>query len=344
MKKLPSLLAVSTLLAGSAMASGDDDVTTIVFNSFISSQHFFNQEILHPWLEEVTEATEGRVVFEVPSSSLAAPHQQYDSIVNGVFDAGYLLNSINPERVKLMSMAQLPFITTTPEQNSVALWRTYQEYFADTEEFSDLKVLGTFVTNPAELFSLGEPIKGVEDIRGRRSYAVPGVSAYMMQGLGSGVLAQPAVRSYEIISSGAVDLFTGYSTADAIPFRTLQFIESITDIPGYISAPSFTLVFNQEVWNSLDERDQRIIESLAGEEWAQRFAIYSEKQREAREQASASGIEFYEASDALMEALNEVGYGLHQEWIDTANAMGVDGRAALDFYIEQSNVNHEIER
>ncbi len=329
MKRTMFMALTAAMLSTQASSA---ETVNIVFNSFIPSQHYFNQEILFPWLEEVEELTEGRVHFDVPTSSLAAPNQQYSSIKNGVFDAGYIVNSSNPELIKLMNVAQLPLINDGAQQSSVALWRTYQEYFAKTSELSDVKVLTTFVANPVGIYGLKGEVNKPQDIQGKRAYAAPGASAIVMDGLGAGVLAQPAVRSYEVVSSGAVDVMTGYALSDTVTFKTMQFLESVTEIPGNITAPGFTMIMNKDIWNKISEKDQAIIEQHAGEVFANRFALYDQKASDAKEKALSEGINFIPASSELMDQLKTVAADMSQAWIDTANSMGVDGKAALEFY------------
>ncbi|WP_428035638.1 hypothetical protein [Amphritea sp.] len=305
----------------------------ITFNSFIPNQHYFNQDILLPWLKEIESLTEGRVTFDVPTSSLAAPAQQYSAVINGVFDAGYMMNATNPELVKLLSLPHLPAINKSAGKSSIALWRTYNKFFRQTDELKDVKILSTIVANPAiGIYGLKGDVVSVDDVAGKRSFALPGSPAKMLNLLGSGVIAQPAVRSYEVISSGAVDFFSGYALSDALTFKTMQFIKTVTEVPGGISAPAFTIIMNKDVWNSISKEDQDIIEKHAGEEFASRLFLYDQKAQEAKEVALSNGVKFNKMNSDLEKEVSIHSDELQAEWIEGANKMGVDGKAALAYY------------
>ncbi len=52
--------------------------------------------MMKPWTDEITKATDGRVKFDIPTSSLAAPPQQMDGVVKGVFDMAYQFHGLMP--------------------------------------------------------------------------------------------------------------------------------------------------------------------------------------------------------------------------------------------------------
>jgi TRAP-type C4-dicarboxylate transport system substrate-binding protein len=124
-------------------------------------------------------------------------------------------------------VAQLPFVNTTARGSSVALWRTYQKYFAKAKEMDDVHVLAMFVLPPGVFYGMKGPIDGMDKIKGRKIYALPGVPATMLEAAGAGVVAAPAARSYEIISGKTVDAFVGYSVSSrATSLRLRSFCSS----------------------------------------------------------------------------------------------------------------------
>jgi hypothetical protein len=81
-------------------------------------------------------------------------------------------------------------------------------------------VLALFVLPPAVMFGMKGPIDGMDKLKGRKVYALPGVPSAMVESAGAGVVAAPAARSYEIVSGKTVDAFVGYSTSDAEGLKT----------------------------------------------------------------------------------------------------------------------------
>jgi len=306
--------------------------TTILLNSFIQPQHPFNTLVLKPWADDVTKATNGRVKFDIPPASLAAPPQQMEAVQKGIVDAAYAFHGFLGERIKLTQIAHLPFINVSAKGSSVALWRTYEKYFATANEYKDVQLLGLFMFPGGTTFGMKAPIKQVSDLKGTKIYALAGVPAVIMEGVGAGVVAAPAVRSYEIISSGTVDAFAGYAVADATTFKTLQYAKSVTDVQGSLTAPAFALFVNKKKWSSITTQDRDTILKLSGEALARRLGLLDQVEAKARVDARAQGIEFFTADATFTAELKRLAQPLEKAWLADAKALGVDGKAALDFY------------
>lgn len=327
--------AVAALLPVVAQARG----TTLLMNSFLVPQHPVTRIVIKPWAEKVTAATEGRVRINVAPNSLAGPHQQMASVVNGVFDVAFQFHGTMAEQVKLNQVAHLPFINTTSRGGSMSLWRTYERYFAKAGELSEVQVLAMFVLPGGVSFGMDRPILSIADLEGRRIYALPGVPAKLLEAAGAGVVAVPAARSHEIISSGTVDAFVGYSVSDAHGLRTLPFARHVTDMPGHLTAPTFVLFMNKRRFEALSARDRDIIRSLSGEAFARNMAVYDDLEVKARADAAASGIRFHRASDAFAQDLRRHSAPLIEAWLADAAKLSVNGKEALDFYIAQARAN-----
>lgn len=322
--------------AGAMPFAAAAEGTTILLNSFIQPQHAFNTRVLKPWADDVTKATEGRVKFDIPPASLAAPPQQMEAVQKGIVDAAYAFHGFLGERIKLTQIAHLPFINGSAKGSSVALWRTYEKYFAKANEYKDVQLLGLFMFPGGTTFGMKGPIKQVSDLKGTKMYALAGVPAEIMEAAGAGVVAAPAVRSYEMISSGTVDAFAGYAVMDAATFKTLQYAKSVTDVPGSLTAPAFALFVNKKKWASIASKDRDTIVKLSGEALAQRLAVLDEIESKARADAKAGGIDFITADASFVAALKKFAQPLETAWLADAEKLGVDGKAALAYFKQQA--------
>ena len=332
-----SLLACALTLT--LPLSGIAQSNTLLLNSFLAPQHPVTSMVIKPWAERIGQVTEGRVKVDVAPSSLAAPHQQMASVNKGVFDVAYQFHGLMAEQVKLNQIAHLPFVNTTSRGSSVALWRTYQKHFAKVKEIEDVHVLGMFVLPPGVFYGMKGPIDGMDKLKGRKVYALPGVPATLLQAAGAGVVAAPAARSHEIVSGKTVDAFAGYSVSDANGLKTLSYATDVTDITGNLTAPSFVLFINKKRWAGLSEKDRKAIESISGEALAQSMKMYDDLEIKARADAAASGIKFHRASDSFNKDLQALGAPLTQSWLTDAQKLGVNGREALDFYRTEAIAN-----
>jgi TRAP-type C4-dicarboxylate transport system substrate-binding protein len=189
------------------------------------------------------------------------------------------------------------------------------------------------------MFGMKGPIDGMDKLKGRKVYALPGVPAVMVEGAGAGVVAAPAARSYEIVSGKTVDAFVGYSTSDAEGLKTLSYATDVTDIPGNLTAPSFVLFMNKKRWDALSEKDRKAIESISGEAFAQGMKQYDDLETKVRADAAAKGIKFHMANDAFVKELQTLASPITQAWLKDASSRGVNGQEALEFYRAQANAN-----
>tara|TARA_R100001039_G_scaffold37454_2_gene36062 strand:+ start:828 stop:1760 length:933 start_codon:yes stop_codon:yes gene_type:complete len=308
-------------------------------NSFLSPQHPVTDIVIKPWAERVGKATDGRVKIDVAPASLAAPQQQLSGVVKGVFDVSYQFHGLLTEQAKLNQIAHLPFVNTTSRGSSVALWRTYEKYFAQADELADVHVLGMFVLPPGVMFGMKGPISGIENLKGQKVYSIPGVPASIVEAAGAGVVVAPAARSYEIISGKTVDAFVGYSVSDSDGLKTLSYATDVTDVTGNLTAPSFVLFINKKRWAALSQADRDAISALSGEALAQSMVVYDDLERASRAQAAANGVEFHHADEQFTSALQELAKPITAAWLADAEKLNVNGKEALEFYKAQAEKN-----
>lgn len=310
--------------------------TTLLINSFLPPKHIINHEVLKPWAKDVYKATDGRVRITIAPQSLAAPAAQMDAVTQGVVDGAYMFHGLMARSVKLSQIAHLPFINSSSKDSSIALWRTYEKFFTQADEYKGVHVLSLFTFPVGPIYSLKDPITSTADVRGKRVYALPGTAARIMESAGAGVVAEAAARSHEIISGGTVDAFAGYPVMDAMAFHTAPYAKSVVDVPGGITAASFVFFVNQKKWDAISEQDRAAIAKLSGEAFAARSAVYDALEHDVRAKLAKEGIAFSQANPSMEAELHKLGEPLITEWKANAAQLDVDGEAALKFYTEQA--------
>lgn len=326
-----AIAALSALAMDTASAAAQQ--TNLVFNSFVQPKHPLNVLVLHPWAADVEKATQGRVKITIPPTTAAPPPQVMDAAQKGIVDGGYVFNGFVARQIKLVQLAHLPWGNGPTEAMSVALWRTHNKFFAKVDEYKSVHLVGTFLLPQGEIYSMKAPITSVKDLAGIKVWALPGTAARLMEALKAGVVATPAVRSHETISAGTVDAFAGTSVSDNRAFNTLQYAKSITQIPGGLNSPSFSMFFNKAKWAALKPEDRDAIVKLTGENFARRFAAIDKAEREALTEATDRlKIQLVKASPEFVTDLKAASKFLEDEWIAEAKKLGVDGEAALKFY------------
>ena len=329
-----SLLLAGAMLAAAGLAPQPARAQTIVYNCFFPPQHYTCRTMLRDWSKEIEKATAGRVKFNIPPKSLAAPSDQYDGVVNGVMDAAIQFNQFISNKVTGIQVGQLPFIgTESAESGSIALWRTYQKFFAGKNEYGPVKLLAVYATNGAEFWSMtDQPIRTIEDLKSRKMWALPGVTANLIKGTGSAVVAGPAVQMLEIISKGVVDGYTGVPYSSVTQFKLLDYTKSGTIFKRKIFTPTFSFFIHEKKWNQIPAADREAILALSGEKISRFFGqVQDGVQEKARAQVKKS-LQIVQGDDATLAQLEAIGQPMTDAWLKKVAALGVDGKAVIAYY------------
>jgi TRAP-type C4-dicarboxylate transport system substrate-binding protein len=307
----------------------------ILFNCFFPPQHYACREILPELKKRVENATNKNVRVTLPPKSLAAPPDQYDGVVNGVMDGAIQFNAFIANKVTGIQVGQLPFVGGQEARPaSVALWRTYQKFFASKNEYGKALLVSVFTSNGAEFWSTtDQPIKTVEDIGKRKMWALPGVVANTIKPTGSAVVAGPAVQMLEIISKGIVDGFVGVPYSSIQAFKLADYTKSVTLFERKIFQPTFSFVINRDKWSKISEGDRKAIMAVLGEDFARFAGAVQDKYNEnAKGFTKKAGIKELKGSAETLAKLEAFGKPIVDAWLKKTAAMGVDGKAAIAFY------------
>lgn len=328
-------LSLAGALALAGLAPSAASAQTIVFNCFFPPQHYTCRTMLRDWSKEIEKATSGRVKFNIPPKTLAAPPDQYDGVVNGVMDGAIQFNQFIANKVTGIQIGQLPFIgTESAESGSIALWRTYQKFFGDKGEYGPVKLLAVYATNGAEFWSMtDQPIRSVEDIKSRKMWALPGVTANIIKETGSAVVAGPAVQMLEIISKGVVDGYVGVPFSSLVSFKLLDYTRSATIFENKIFTPTFSFFVHEKKWNAIPAADRAAIVGLSGEKISRYFGqVQDGVQEKAKAAVRKHGIQTHPGDAATLARLEAIGRPMTEAWLKKVAAMGVDGKAAIAYY------------
>lgn len=323
-------LAITTAYSAPVQAA-----ERIIFNCFFPPKHYACTQWVPEIKNRIEAATEGRVKVNIPPKSLAAPPDQYDGVVGGVMDGAIQFNAFIANQVPGIQFSLLPFAgSLEAEYASPALWDTYNQFFADKNEYGDAVLISVVASNGSEIFSLTDkPIESAADIGSRKMWGLPGVVANTLKGTGSSVVAGPAVQMLEIISKGVVDGYAGVPWTSVAGFKLIDYTKSATLLKGKLFQPTFSFVVSRSKWDKISAEDQDAIMAVMGADFAKwAGAVQDSFNNKGREAAIAAGIVMHEGSDELEAELRALGQPMVDGWIARIGEMGVDGQAVLDAY------------
>lgn len=328
MKTWTKITAVMAFLASTSSAVAEDVV--IRFSNYLPATHYILTEMIEPWMERVEEATEGRVTFQI-QPALGAPAAHVDLVSTGVADLAFVPHSYTPARFKLTEIGELPFTSDDALTNSIAYWRTYQKFMLDANEHRGVKLLGFWTTTPQQVF-VDKETTTLAGLKGMKIRIAGPALEQVADLLDFAPITASSSEIYELMSRGTVD-GTFFQSDSVVSFRLSDFVKSQISVPGGFGHSSQMLIMNQAKWDRISPEDQARITALSGEAMATAFAkVWDEKAKMGDEELAAKGVKVTTIEGEELDTFKADLMHLREDWVESANKLGVDGAAALEYY------------
>lgn len=321
--------------AGSLIVGGQASAqTTLRFSNWVPPTHPLTVEVFNVWAKNVETATKGRVKIQFVSA-LGNPPSHFDLVKDGVADVAMSVNSYTANRFVLSEGVELPFLAPSAMASCVAYWKTYKKFFEKADEFKGVHLIGIWTHGPAHIFTRSKQIKSVGDIANLKM-RVPGGSVNdIAKTLDTVPVFGPASQAYDILSKGVADgIF--FPTESIYNFKLGPVIKYALEIPDGLYRTAHYMVMNQAKWDALSAEDKKAIDSVSGEALAKLAgAMWDKADADGRANLIKGGTVFTTADATMMKDLHAKLDKMTPEWIEKAKAKGVDGKAALDYYIAE---------
>lgn len=326
----PLAAVIGFLTATPALAS-----TTIVLSPLEPQMSNINLYVVSPWIKEVAKVTDGQVIIKMLPMDIAPPDQLAAAVQNGIVDAAYFYNVLAKNKFPLVQIGSLPFLSSSSEGSSIALWNTYQKYFPADKSYKHLKLLALYCQSHAELYSEGHPFSSLADMEGQKILSLPGPTEALLADSGIAVQTAPAVQMSEFITSGTVNGIAGLDPVSLADFKLTPYMKSVTKFPRSLGTGCFSLVVNKDKWDSIPAKYQAKIEKISGVEFAKRLRFMDNLADSDFISQEKSGIKIVVPNSELMATFQKAADKQYAEWIKMADSLGVNGQAAIDYYKAQ---------
>lgn len=333
-----TLIARTTRIAGltilaAMLAAGTASAQDVVlkFHQFLPEKAPIPATILVPWMQKIEAESGGRIKFEhYPAMQLGGkPGELIDQVMDGVADVVWTLPGYTPGRFPRSEVMELPFMMTSAEAASRAIWTLGEKHMFETE-FADVKVLGLFVHGPGVIHSKA-PITTPADLSGVKLRAPTRVTNMMVSALGATAVGMPVPQVAESLSKGVIDAaIVPWEVTGAI--KSSELVTNHTELPG---SPLYTAVFlvamNKGVYDGLPDDLKAIIDANSGLE----FSANSGKLAEAadargRKIAVDLGNNIIQLTPDQITEWQTAAQPTIDAWVAETAAAGFDGKALLD--------------
>ena len=335
MRKVFKHLALTGAMALAMGFNTASAQTVLTMSSWVGPNHPLTRDVLGGWAAAVEKATNGRVKMQMLSKHPVAPQGTFDGVRDGVMDVSYVTASYTPARHPLPLLAELPGSGGTAEINSVAFSRIHWKHLHKAGEYKGVKLLGVFTHGPGQMFLVKKPVNSVADIAGMKIRSGGGISEASAKALGASPLVKPAPESYEILASGVAD-GTFFPAESIRSFNLDKVVKHATIFPGGFYSSAFGFFMNEEKWNKLSKQDQDAINSVSGEALARLAGqAWDAADKGGMEALRAAGVNIQQASPAFIAEVRTRTEPLANNWIQAANAKGLEGAKVLAEFREE---------
>lgn len=315
--------------------AGEEEVdmgepVTLTFAHPFPEVHHIQQNMIEPWAEDVSEATDGTVTIEIhPAGALTTPAEVYDNAVAGAYDIGWALEGYTPGRFPLTDVVELPFAFESAEQATDALWDLYEEFPEFQEEYSDVKVLALWTHDVGNLYTVGQEVTE-PDLSGLTLRAPGPIQTSLIEAMGGAGVGMPAPELYDSLERGVID---GLMIGDTgIPTFSLHEVVDHVTVGNFFVGAEF-MVMNQATWDSLSEAQQEAIDGLIGREFSHVGAASYDTGNQENVDFEGWGFTVTNVLDDI-EPWQEAAQPVIDDWIAARESEGVDGQAIYDRLLE----------
>jgi len=319
-------LVLSAGVLASSMAFSE---TILRVGTWLPPTNAQNAVVWPTWGKWVEEATEGRVKVKL-EYGLGHPKTLFQLVEDGVVDASFSYHGYVPGRFKLPQVVEQPGLGVDAEAASVALWRVYNKYFTQANEFEGLELLAMFTHGPGHIHTK-TPLKSLSDLKGQKIRVGGGVQTVLADRMDVTPIGAPAPKVYEMLQQGVIDgVFIPMSEQKTL--RLKEVTGHVTVLPEGMYMGSFSMFINPEFMEDLSEKDRKAIMSVSGE----RLAALAGRAWDAGDvagykSAKEAGVVINEVreNDPMAKQFNRLVKGMDKEWMHSVQDRKVNAPAAL---------------
>ena len=222
---------------------------------------------IQPWCERIAKESNNRMKCQIyPSMQLGGtPGQLYDQVKDGVVDIIWSLPGYTAGRFPLSEVFELPFMMSSPEATSKALWDYNQQYAS--AEFKDVHPIAFHVHGPGVFHMREKPIKTMADLKGSKVRAPTRQTNRFLAALGATPVAMPVPQVSEAVAKGVIDgAVVPYEVVPSVKLQEITRFHSETDPaePAFYTS-TFMFVMNKDKYASLPPDLKKVIDANSGQ-------------------------------------------------------------------------------
>jgi len=305
---------------------------TLRVGNWLPTYHLIVSGIVRPWAQAVEADAEGTVKFEVMSAAIGRPPEYYDFTASGAIDVGYGVLGHNAGRFTLTEVMGLPFQSPDPWAGSAAAWSTFARYGERYGEHKGVKVIGLWVHSEPYLHMRGEPLRSIDDLKGKKIRVGSALTGRIVQALGGTPVQLPPTEAQQAMSSGVADGIT-FPIESVEFFKITPAIKATQRIPGgLLYTDTFWIGVNQRKWDALHPKAKAAIEKHGGMALALNAAwAWTSGDNLGRAALEKANVRFVPLPDSDTAKIKGALKALDDEWGARAKGKGLPAEEILKY-------------
>ena len=303
--------AATTTLAAPAYAQGNRTLTLV---TSVPDGFAVFDDAAQLAIDYITAMTDGQLSFnKMPAGSLVGAFEVFDAVSSGQADVYhsaeyYFLN----QHPAFAFFTAVPFGMTAQEMANWYYRRGGQELHDNLSSLFGLKPLmcGQTAMQPGGWFNI--EINSVDDLQGLR-FRMPGQGGQVLGRLGASVQNIPGGEIYQALASRQIDgaEWIGPYADERMGF---QEVTNIYYAAGFHEPGStLSLVFNQQIWESLTPQQQTICKVACEAAHAQNTALSLAENGAALARLQAAGVQVRQFPEDVWDAFGRGSMEVREE-------------------------------
>ena len=326
------ILSAAFFVAASCSAMGVQAQTiTLKVAHFLPPSAPGHTKFIVPWCEKIKAESNGELECQIyPAMQLGGtPVQLFNQARDGVADIVWTLPGYTAGRFPITEVFELPFITTTHEPSSMALWDFVNENAIN--EYRGVKLIGTWVNGANQLHMRDKAINSLADLSGLKVRAPSRLGNRVLSSLGATPVGMPVPQMAESLSRGVIDgALVPWEVLPATKAHELTKYHTDTALGQTMTTATMVYVMNEKRYKALPEHLQKVIDDNSGRDvsaWIS--AQYREADAGGKAAAEERGNQVILLSEEETEKWKQATAVVIEEWVKELGSKGKKGGQQL---------------
>ncbi|WP_077211003.1 TRAP transporter substrate-binding protein DctP [Bacillus dakarensis] len=346
MKKLLLFALLTSIFAIAGCGSSEDasgqsgqtqETITLKAATYFPNTSTMSTEVMIPWMEAITERTDGRVQFEYyPGEQIGKAADLMNLTKDGVTDLAISSISYTPDLFPISNaLSGLPNLSETMRQGTMAyndLLKESTELLETEYSKNNIRPLFGHVSPTFEIWSVDQELRVPDDFKGLKMRTPGGVLTEYYSYLGATPVSMPNSEAYEALEKGLVSAYSSYS----LGVKSIGLQEILGHaVFAHIGTAVQPLVINEKKWQSLPEDVQQVIIEVSEEIMESASVSYEKLTDEFNQEFEANGGKIAQLTEEELKQWHTVNEAFTKEWLEEHKSDGFPYEEVLALYKEK---------